>query len=69
MRIDRCVEMASSSNQAREFERMMTIFEEMMRCRDNDASVEKAIDRIVEVAGQFNGRNITEFLDACTKGR
>ena len=43
---------------------MMAIFEQMMRCRDNDASVEKAIDRIVEVAGQFNGRNITEFLDA-----
>ena len=56
--------MASSRNQAREFERMMEIFEKMMRCRDNDASVEKAIDRIVEVAGQFNGRNITEFLDA-----
>ena len=56
--------MASSSNRAGEFERMMAIFEQMMKCRDNDASVEKAIDRIVEVAGQFNGRNITEFLDA-----
>ena len=43
---------------------MMAIFEQMMRCRDNDASVEKAVDRIVKVAGQFNGRNITEFLDA-----
>ena len=58
-RIYRYVEMASSSNQAREFERMMEIFEQMMKCRDNDASVEKAVDRIVEVAGQFNGRNIT----------
>ena len=49
---------------AGEFERMMAIFEQMMRGRDNDASVEKAVDCVVEVEGQFNGRNITEFLDA-----
>ena len=55
---------ASSSNQAVEFERMMVIFEQMMRCQDNDTNVGKAIDRIMEVVGQFNGRNITEFLDA-----
>ena len=64
LRIDRCLEMASSSNQAGEFERMMVIIEKMMRSRDNDASVEKAIDCVVEVEGQFNGRKITEFLDA-----
>ena len=46
---------------------MMAIFEQMMRCRDNNASVEKAVEHIVEVAGQFNGRNITEFLDAYKK--
>ena len=63
-RIDRYVEMASSSNQAEEFERMMAIFEQMMRCRDNDASVEKAVDCVVETEGQFDGRNITKFLDA-----
>ena len=56
--------MASSSNQAREFERMMEIFEQMMRCRDNDASMENVVNRLVEVEGQFNGRNITEFLDS-----
>ena len=66
-RIDRYLEMASSSNQAGEFERMMEILEQMMRCRDNDASVEKAVNHIVEVAGQFHGRNITDFLDAYKK--
>ena len=35
-----------------------------MRSRDNDVRVEKVVDRIVEIMGQFNGRNITEFLDA-----
>ena len=34
-----------------------------MRSRDNDASVEKAVNRVVEVEGQFDGRNITKFLD------
>ena len=57
------MEMASSSNQVGEFERMMIIFEQMMRSRDNDASVEKAVNRVVEVEGQFDGRNITKFLD------
>ena len=31
-RIDRYIEMASSSNQLGELERMMEIFEQMMRC-------------------------------------
>ena len=35
----------------------------MMRFQDIDTSVEKAVNRVVEVVGQFNGRNITEFLD------
>ena len=63
-RIDRYLEMASSSNQAGEFERMMAIVEQLMRSRDNNASVEKAVDRIVEIEGQFDGKNITKFLDA-----
>ena len=56
--------MASSSNQAGELERMMLIVEQMMRSRDNDASVEKAVDRVEELEGQFDGRNVTKFLDA-----
>ena len=47
-----------------ELERMMLIVEEMMRSRDNNASVEKAVDRVVALEGQFDGRNITKFLDA-----
>ena len=62
--MDRYLEMASSSNQAGEFERMMAIVEQMMSSRDNDASVEKALERVVEIEGRFDGRNITKFLDA-----
>ena len=58
------MEMASSTNQAEELERMMVIMEQMMRSRDNDPSVHKVVDRTVEIMGQLNGRNITEFLDA-----
>ena len=36
----------------------------MMRSRDNDPIVEKVVNHVVEVVCQFNGRNITEFLDA-----
>ena len=56
------MKMASSSNQVKEFERMMVIVEQMMRSQDNDASVEKVVDRVVEIEGQFDGRNITKFL-------
>ena len=52
-RIDQYLEMASSSNQAGEFERMMAIVEQMIRSEDNNASVEKAVDRVVEIEGQF----------------
>ena len=63
-RIDPYVDMASLKNQVGEFERMMVIVEQMMRSWDNDASVEKVVDRVVEIEGQFDGRNITKFLDA-----
>ena len=66
-RIDRYLEMSSSSNQVGEFERMMEIVEPMIRSQENDASVEKAVDRIVETEGQFDGRNITKFLDVYKK--
>ena len=61
--MDRYLEMAPSNNQAGEFERMMAIVEQMMR-QDNDASVVKAVDCVIEIEGQFDGRNITKFLDA-----
>ena len=63
-RINRYLEMASSSNQAGEFERMMAIVEQMMSSRDNDASVEKALEHVVEIEGRFDATNITKFLHA-----
>ena len=47
-RIDRYLEMASSSNQVGEFERMMVIIEQMMRSWDNtDGSVNRYKARLV----------------------
>ena len=57
------MKMASSSNQAGELKRMMLIVEQMMRARDNDTSVEKAVDCVVELKGQIDGRIVTKFLD------
>ena len=31
---------------------------------DNDVSMKKVVNRVVETEGQFDGRNITKFLDA-----
>ena len=55
--------MASSSNQAGDFGILMVIVEQMMRSRDNDASLKKVVDRVVEIEGQFD-RSITKFFDA-----
>ena len=41
---------------------LAAIVEHMMRARDNDARLDKAIDQIIEIAAQFGGRNITDFL-------
>ena len=55
--------MASSTNtQVDEVAKLVAIVEHMMRARDNDARLNKAIDRTVEIVGQFGGRNITDFL-------
>ena len=40
---------------------MMVIVEQMMRSWDNDVSVEKVVDRVVDIEGQFDGTNITRF--------
>ena len=42
--------------------KLVAIVEHMMRARDNDASLDKAIDWYIEIVGQFGGRNITDFL-------
>ena len=55
--------MTSSSNtQADEVAKLEAIVEHMMRARDNDANLDKAIDRTIEIAGHFVRRNITDFL-------
>ena len=55
--------MTSSTNiQVDEVAKLVAIVEHMMRARDNDARLDKAIDRTIEIAGQFGGRNITDFL-------
>ena len=68
VRIDRYLKtMESSSNQVGEIKRMMVIKEQMMRSWDNDATVEKAIDRVMEVVVNLMGGTLrSSFMD--TKG-
>ena len=40
----------------------MEVVEYMLREREKEAGIDKAIDRTVEVIGQFSDRIITEFL-------
>ena len=55
--------MTSSTNiQVDEVAMLVAIVEHMMRARDNDARLDKAIDRTIEIVGQFNGRDIIDFL-------
>ena len=55
--------MTSSTNiQVYEVAKLVAIVEHMMRARDNDARLDKAIDRTIEIVGQFNGRDIIDFL-------
>jgi hypothetical protein len=34
----------------------------MLKERDREALIDKAVDRTVEIAGRFGGKNITDFL-------
>ena len=55
--------MTSSTNiQIDDVAKLVAIVQHMMRPRDNDARLDKAIDRTIEITGQFGGRNITDFL-------
>ena len=42
--------------------KLVAIVEHMMRTCDNDAGLDKPIDRTVEISSQFGKRNITNFL-------
>ena len=41
---------------------MAQIVEIMLNARDREALIDKAVDRTVEVAGRFSGKDITKFL-------
>mgnify|MGYP000131950129 CR=1 FL=1 len=55
--------MASLTNtQVDEVAKLVTIVEHMVRAHDNDARLDKAINRTIEIVGQFGGRNTIDFL-------
>ena len=42
---------------------MIVVVKSMMRARDKDVGLHKVIDSVVEMSGEFNGRNVIQFLD------
>ena len=55
--------MASLSNQVEELAKMVVVVKSKKRARDKDVGLDKVIDNIIEMSGQFNTRNDMEFLD------
>ena len=51
-----------TNTEADEVAKLVAIVGHMIKARDNDAILDKAIDQTVEIAGQSGGRNITDFL-------
>jgi hypothetical protein len=41
---------------------MVSVVEFMLKARDREALIDKVVDRTVEIAGRFGGKNITDFL-------
>jgi hypothetical protein len=41
---------------------MMQIVELMLKARDREALIDKAVDRMVQITGRFDGKNITNSL-------
>jgi hypothetical protein len=41
---------------------MMQIMELMLKARDREALIDKAVDQTVEIGGRFDGKNITKFV-------
>ena len=41
---------------------MVSVVEYMLKMRDREALIDKVVDRTVEIAGWFGGKNITNFL-------
>ena len=54
---------STSGNQGEELTKgMVSVVEYMLKMRDREALIDKAVDRTVEIAGRFGGKNITDFL-------
>ena len=54
---------STSGNQGEELTKgMVSIVEYMLKMRDREALIEKVVDRTVEMARRFGGKNITDFL-------
>jgi hypothetical protein len=41
---------------------MMQIVEFMLKAKDREVLIDKAVDRTVEIFGRFDGKNTTKFL-------
>jgi hypothetical protein len=57
-------EMASTSGAQREELKkdMVSVVEFIFKARDREVLIDKVVDRTVEIAGQFGGKNNTDFL-------
>ena len=54
---------STSGNQGEELTKgMVSVVEYMLKMRDREALIDKAVDRTVEIVGRFGGKNITDFL-------
>ena len=58
------VAMASTSGSQGEglMKGMVFVVEYVPKTRDREALIDKVVDRTVEIAGRFGGKNITDFL-------
>ena len=41
---------------------VVSVVEYMLKMRDREALINRAVDQTVEIAGRFGGKNITDFL-------
>ena len=58
---------ASSVGDSNDNLAVMTMMNHMFRERDNTRGLDKAIENIVYVNGHFNGKYVTQYLEAYRK--
>ena len=62
-RISRVAMASTSGSQGEELMKgMVSVVEYVLKTRVQEALIDKAVDRTVEIAGRFGGKNITDFL-------